>query len=80
MQNFEADLSMMVSRPSEANLEGKRTKYNFAFFLFSSKIGRDRVRSGFPRVEGVKLEAGEAGEGQRRPNKSPLDPKFGSNL
>ena len=66
MQNFEADLSMMVSRPSEANLEGKRTKYNFCVFCFSSKIGRDRVRSRPPRVEGVEPEAGEARRGPKK--------------
>ena len=27
VQNFEADLFMMVSRPSEANLSGKKPKY-----------------------------------------------------
>ena len=30
MQNFEADLFMMVSRPSETNLGGRRSKYDFS--------------------------------------------------
>ena len=30
MQNLEADLFMMVSRPSKANLGGRRPKYDFS--------------------------------------------------
>ena len=66
--NFEADLSMMVSRPYEANLGGENPKLNFSNSrkYFGSKIGRDRVETGFPQVEGVKPEAGEARRGPRR--------------
>ena len=66
--NFEADLSMMVSRPYEANLGHKKAKYNFSKFakiFLVEKLfrpGRDRILQG----EGVKLEAGEVRRGPRR--------------
>ena len=68
MQNFEADLSMMVPRPYESILGGKTPKYDFSEVAKKkwSKIGRDRVETGFPRVEGVKPEAREARRGPRR--------------
>ena len=74
MQNFEADLFMMVSRPSEANLGGRRAKCCRGFFVFAPTIVFYRVGSGFPRVEGVKPEA------RRGPNRGQLDPKIGQNL
>ena len=57
--NFEADLSMMVSRPYEANLGRKKPKYNFSKFAkyFWSKMFFGWVETGFPQVEGVKPEA-----------------------
>ena len=68
MQNFEADLSMMVPRPYESILGGKTPKYDFSEVAKKkwSKIGRDRVETGFLRVEGVKPEAREARRGPRR--------------
>ena len=65
MQNFEADLSMMVPRPYESILGGKTPKYDFSDVakIFWSKIGRDRVETGFL---GVKPEAWEARRGPRR--------------
>ena len=68
LQNFEADLSMMVPRPYESILGGKTPKYDFSEVAKKkwSKIGRDRVETRFPWVEGVKPEAGEARRGPRR--------------
>ena len=61
MQNFEADLSMMVPRPYESILGGKTPKYDF------SEVAKNvLVETGFPRVEGVKPEAREARRGPRR--------------
>ena len=59
---------MIVSRPSEANLGGTKPKYDFSEVakLCWSKLGRDWVETGFPQVEGVQLEAGEARRGPRR--------------
>ena len=59
MQNFEADLSMMVPRPYESILGGKTSNTIFPRSRKKnwSKIGRDRVETGFLRVEGVKPEA-----------------------
>ena len=65
MQNFEADLFMMVSRPSEANFRGRIPKY-YHRKIFGSNKKNDRVETGFPRVEGVKPEAREARRGPRR--------------
>ena len=67
---------MMVPRPYESILGGKTPKYDFSEVAKKnwSKIGRDRVETGFPQVEGVKPEAGEA---RRGPNKGHLDPKIG---
>ena len=50
--NFEADLSMMVSRPYEVNFGRKKPKYNFSKFakiilveiLF--RPGRDQIPAG----------------------------------
>ena len=50
--DFEADLSMMVSRPYEANLECKKPKYNFSkfakIFLVENlfRPDRDRIPTG----------------------------------
>ena len=57
----------MVSRPYEVNLGCKKAQNIFwrSREKIVSKIGRDRVGSGF-EVEGVKSEAGEAKEGQIR--------------
>ena len=71
MQNLEADLSMIVPRPYESILGDKKrpnTIFPRSRKFFWSKIGRDRVETGFPRVEGVnvKPEAGEARRGPRR--------------
>ena len=59
---------MMVPRPYESILAGKRPKYDFVEVAKKkwSKIGRDRVEPGFLRVEGVKPDAGEARRGPRR--------------
>ena len=52
MQNFEADLSMMVPRPYESILGGKTPKYDFSevakFFLVENwpRPGRDRIPAG----------------------------------
>ena len=52
MQNFEADLSMMVPRPYESILEGKTPKYDFSevakSFLVENwpRPGRDRIPAG----------------------------------
>ena len=56
---------MMVSRPSKANLGGRKPKYcrgkkNGSKFWFG------RVETRLPQVEGAKLEAGEARRGPRR--------------
>ena len=56
---------MMVSRPSEANLGHRMPKYYRAFF-WGSIFFFDRVETGFPQVEEVKREAGEARRGPRR--------------
>ena len=66
--NFAANISMMVSRPYEANLVSKKPKYIFqnARKYFWSKICFGQVETGFPQVEGVKPEAGEARRGLRR--------------
>ena len=52
MQNFEADLSMMVPRPYESILGGKTPKYDFSEvaknFLVENwpRPGRDRIPAG----------------------------------
>ena len=52
MQNFEADLSMMVPRPYESILGGKTSKYDFSEvakkFLVENwpRPGRDRIPAG----------------------------------
>ena len=53
MQNFEPDLSMTAPRPYAANLGPKKAQNNFlkSRNIFGSKIGRDRVGSGFLQVE-----------------------------
>ena len=69
MQNFEADLFMMVSRTSKANLESRKPKHVFAEAAKKQAVEYlcfDQVGSGFPQVGGVKLEAGEAMRGLRR--------------
>ena len=85
--NFEADLSMMVSRPYEANLGREKPKYIFSKFakMFPvenwSKIGRDRVETG-SRTDShgsreLNRRPGRPGEGQGGPNKGHLDPTIG---
>ena len=54
MQNFEADLFMMVSRPSEANLGGRKPKYDFSKVTF---FCRKLVETKSTLVERVKPEA-----------------------
>ena len=59
---------MMVSRPSETNLGDRKLKYDFPE-VAKKHLVEDWSRpagSGFPRVEGVKPEAGEARSGPRR--------------
>ena len=78
MQNFEADLSMMVPRPYEPILEGKTPKYNFSEVAKKLLVenwprpGRD----GFPQVEGLKPEAREARRGPRRAKQGPSSPNI----
>ena len=69
MQNFETDIFMMVSRPSDANSGGTKPKYDF------SKVAKKSLaeNSGFLWVQGVKMEAREA---RRGPNKGHLDSKI----
>ena len=70
MRDFEEDLFMMVSRPSEAKFL-QVAKILLVDFLFWPS--RDRI----PGVEGVKLEAGEARrEGQPGPHKGHQDLKI----
>ena len=44
--------------------------------FLSMLTGRDRVETGLPWVEGVKLESEGSAEGQEGPNKIHLDPKI----
>ena len=66
MQNFEADLFMMVSRPSETirRVETLNTVLSRSRKAFWSKIGRDQVE--IPQVEEDKPEAREARRGPSR--------------
>ena len=59
---------MTVPRPYEANLGTKNALFDFSKSreYFWSKICFGRVETGFPHVEGVKPEAGEARRGPRR--------------
>ena len=82
MQNFEADLFMMVSRPSEANLGGRRAKYCRGLF-FVQKINFYLSTRSDPDFRGsreLNRSPGRPGEGQGGPNRGQLDPKIGQNL
>ena len=84
MQNLEADLFIMISRPSEANYGGGRTKYVFpgsrTFFepkicLTSSRP--DSCGSTRELNQGLGNQGlGSPGEGQRVTIKGYLDPKI----
>ena len=66
--NFEANLSMMVSKPYEANLgreKAKKTCQNSRKY-FWSKNCFGRVETRFPQVEGVKPEARGGPRGLRK--------------
>ena len=77
MQNFEVDLFMMVSRPSNSNLGDGGTKYD------SSEVAKKNVRHFL--LDGSDLEScrskestrrpGRPREGQGGPSKNHLDPK-----
>ena len=49
MQKSKADLFMLVSRTSKANLRGRRPKHDFSKVAQNnwSKIGREQVETGF---------------------------------
>ena len=68
MQNFEADLFMMVSRPSEANLDGKRAKYCRAFFVAQKNVFYPGSDLDFCGSRELNRSPGRPGEGQTGPN------------
>ena len=80
MQNFEADLSMMVPRPYESILGGKTPKYDFSE-VAKKKNGRKLAETGSrPDSRGsreLNRRLGRPGEGQGGPNKDHLDSKIG---
>ena len=52
MQNFEADLSMMVPRPYESILGGKTPKYDF------SEVAKKKMVENWPRPGRDRIPAG----------------------
>ena len=76
MQNFEADLSMMVPRPYQANLGPKNAIFDFSkfakIFLVENlfRPGRDWITAS----RELNRRPGGPGEGQGGPNKGHLDP------
>ena len=79
MRNFEVDLSMMISRPSNANLRGRMPKYyrgifsGRIFFLTGSRPDSRASRE-------LNRRPGGPGEGQGGPNKGHLDPNIGQKI
>ena len=80
--NFDADLSMRVSRPYEANLGRKkppaREKKNREN-IFGRKFVSAGSRPDSRRSRELNRRLGRPGEGQGGANKSRLDPKIGQN-
>ena len=79
MQNFEADLSMMVPRPYESILGGKTPKYDFSEVAknFGRKLAETGSRPDSCGSRELNRRPGRPGEGQGGPNKGHLDPKIG---
>ena len=78
--NFEADLSMMVSRPYDANLVCKNPKLHF-FKISENVFDRNFVSAGSRPDSCRSRELNRRpGEGQGGPNKGQLDPTIGQNL
>ena len=68
MQNFEADLFMMVSRPSEANLGGRRAKYCRVFFCLAKTLYFTGSDPDFRGSRELNWSPGRPGEGQTGAN------------
>ena len=79
MRNFEADLFMMVSRPFEANLKGKMSKYCRGE-ISGRKLVEIGSRPDSRRSRELNWRPGEPGEDQGGPNKGHLDPKIAQKI
>ena len=78
MQNFEADLSMMVPRPYESILGGKMSKYDFsevAIIFVGRKLAETGSRPDSRGSRELNRRPGRPGQGQGGPHKDHLDPR-----